>query len=162
MSEIPQLFRSGQLPIDVALVNVSLPDRHGFVSLGTSVDVTLEAVTRAKVVIAQVNKHVPRSHGEGIVHVSNFDFLVPHDAPLGEAHERDVRPEYADIGRHVATLVEDGSTLQMGIGGIPDATLSYLTDRKDLGVHTEMFSEGVVDLVAKGVINNRHKVCCPL
>ena len=161
LSEVALLFRRGLMPLDVALLSVSPPDHHGYCSLGPSVDVSLDALTAAKVVIGQVNRHMPRTHGDGIVHVSRFNYLVEHDEPLPEAAERDHTPVTSAIGRHVAALVEDGSTLQMGIGAIPDAVLTMLTDRKDLGIHTEMFSEGVVELVRKGVITNRHKAILP-
>ena len=161
LSEVALLFRRGLMPLDVAFLSVSPPDRHDYCSLGPSVDISLDAMTAAKVVIAQVNKYMPRTHGDGIVHVSRFNYLVEHDEPLPEAGAREHTPETNAIGRHVAALVEDGSTLQMGIGAIPDAVLSMLTDRKDLGIHTEMFSEGVIELVRKGVISNRHKAIMP-
>eukprot|EP00002_Diphylleia_rotans_P024238 TRINITY_DN4777_c0_g1_i1.p1 TRINITY_DN4777_c0_g1~~TRINITY_DN4777_c0_g1_i1.p1 ORF type:complete len:464 (-),score=104.94 TRINITY_DN4777_c0_g1_i1:96-1487(-) len=161
LSEVPYLFLRKQIPLDVAMLSVSPPDRHGYCSFGTSIDCSVAAAATAKNVIAVVNKHVPRTFGAGIVHISQFDKVVYHDEPLPEHGNKEDRGVMESIGKHIADLVEDGSTLQMGIGGIPDATLRYLTDRKDLGVHTEMFSEGVVDLVRRGVINNRMKNIMP-
>jgi acyl-CoA hydrolase len=157
LSEIPALFRRKILPLDVALVSVSPPDEHGYCSLGVSVDVTLAAVESAKVVIAQVNKYMPRTRGEGNIHVSKFDYFVEGDMPLPT---RDLEPSSEveqSIGKLVASLIEDGSTLQTGIGAIPNAALAALTNHKKLGVHTEMFSDGVIDLVEKGVITNECK-----
>ena len=156
LSEVPKLFRSGLLPLDVALVQVSPPDRHGFCSLGVSVDVSRAAVQTARTVVAQVNRFMPRSHGDGLIHVDDIDYAVPFDAPIPEvSHE--VGELEATIGRHCAELVEDGSTLQLGIGAIPDATLAALGDHHRLGVHTEMLSDGVVDLVEKGVVTGELK-----
>jgi acyl-CoA hydrolase len=161
LSEIPILFRHKILPIDVALIQVSPPDRHGFCSLGVSVDVALAAVQTAKTVIAQVNPQVPRCWGTGIIHISQIHYAVEADEPLYIAHERTISPEEAQIGKYIASLVEDKATLQMGIGSIPDAALAELTHHKDLGVHTEMFSDGVVDLYNKGVITNKYKKVVP-
>ncbi len=157
LSEIPQLFTKGVLPIDVALIQVSPPDKHGFCSLGTSVDVTPAALQSAKYVIAQINKQMPRTHGDSLVHVSRFDAAIEVDEPLYEHHPGEPSPEEEIIGRHVAGLVEDGSTLQMGIGAIPNAVLKALTNHKNLGIHTEMFSDGVIPLIESGVINNSMK-----
>ncbi len=157
LSEIPALFRSGSLPLDVALVQVSPPDRHGFCSLGTSIDVSLAAVQEARYVIAQVNPQMPRSHGDGLLHVSRLDAMVEADDPLPEARPAELGEVERAIGRHVAGLIEDGSTLQMGIGAIPDAVLAALTGHRDLGVHTEMFSDGLIDLVERGVVTNERK-----
>jgi acyl-CoA hydrolase len=157
LSEVPGLFRRGIMPIDVAMVQVSPPDRHGFCSLGTSIDVSLAAVQTAKTVIAQINPNMPRTHGDGHIHVSRFDALVESNDPL---HEHAIKPpsdvERA-IGAHVAALVEDGATLQMGIGAIPNAVLASLRDHRRLGVHTEMFSDGFIELVERGVITNEEK-----
>ena len=161
LSEIMLLFRRGILPLDVAFLSVSPPDRHGYCSLGPSVDISLDAMSAAKVVVAQVNRHMPRTHGDGIVHVSRFNYLVEHDSMLPEAAARDRTPITDAIGKNVAALIEDGATLQMGIGAIPDAVLASLTHHKDLGIHTEMFSDGVIDLVRRGVITNRHKAILP-
>ncbi|MCB9549693.1 MAG: acetyl-CoA hydrolase/transferase family protein [Myxococcales bacterium] len=157
LSEVPGLFRRGVLPLDVAMVQVSPPDHHGFCSLGVSVDASLAAVQTARVVIAQVNPHMPRTHGDGLIHIRRLQYAVAVDEPL-PAHDPPALSaiEHA-IGGHVAGLVEDGATLQMGIGAIPDAVLAALIHHKDLGVHTEMFSDGLIDLVERGVITGKHK-----
>ena len=162
LSEIPRLFTKKILPLDVAIVHVSPPDKHGFCSLGVSVDVALAAVRSAKYVIAQVNSKMPRTHGDGLIHVSSFDSLVEHTEDLPEVdYSEKVTDVSMTIGRYCAELIEDGSTLQMGIGNIPDAVLSCLHNHKDLGIHTEMFSDGVLPLVEKGVINNKFKTKHP-
>jgi 4-hydroxybutyrate CoA-transferase len=157
LSEMPGLFRDRVLPLDVALVHVSPPDRHGYCSLGTSVDIARAAVDAAAVTIAQVNPRMPRSHGDGLLHVDRFEALVEVDEPLPEVP----RPALGDveraIGQHVAALVGDGATLQMGIGSIPDAVLEALSGHADLGVHTEMFSDGLLPLVERGVVTGRRK-----
>lgn len=157
LSEIHLLFRRGLLPLDVAVVQVSPPDRHGFCSLGVSVDVTLPAVQTAKKVIAQLNPHVPRTHGDGIIHISQIDALVEVAAPLHLHPQGEITGTEAEIGRNVASLIEDGATLQMGIGNIPNAVLSNLTGHQRLGVHTEMFSDGLLPLIEKGVITGEEK-----
>jgi len=157
LSETPSLFRNNILPLDVALVQVSPPDKHGFCSLGVSVDCTRAAVQKAKKVIAQVNPQMPRTHGDGMVKVSRFDAMVEYDTPLPEFKLGEPDEVEKKIGHYCSELVEDGATLQMGIGAIPDAVLQSLTDHKDLGVHTEMFSDGVMELVRKGVINGKKK-----
>jgi acyl-CoA hydrolase len=158
LSEIPELFKRNILPIDVAIVQVSVPDRHGYCSLGVSVDVARSAVNTAKAVIAQVNPNVPRTHGDGLVHASRFRSLVYCEDPLQEASFGEkVGEAELKIGQFVANLIEDRSTLQMGIGAIPDAVLRSLTGHKDLGVHTEMFSDGIIDLFERDVINNKYK-----
>lgn len=158
LSEIPRLFDQQILPLDVALVHVSMPDKHGYCSLGVSVDIARSAVKNARYVIAQVNEHMPRTHGDGIIHLREIHALVEAHDPLPEM---DYSAKLGDaeraIGRHVASLIEDGSTLQMGIGAVPDAVLLQLHNHRDLGVHTEMFSEGLIDLMEKGIINNRFK-----
>lgn len=161
LSDVPALFRRGILPIDVALLHVSPPDRHGFCSLGTSVDVARAAAQTAKVLVAQVNPRMPRTHGDGLIHVSRIHRMVEVDEPLPEAHTR--APTAADeaIGRHVAALVEDGATLQLGIGAIPNAVLASLGNHRRLGIHSEMFSDGVVELVEKGVITGEEKKTHP-
>ncbi len=161
LSEIPYLFRKRVLPINVALMQVSPPDKHGFCSLGTSVDASLAAAQAADHVIAQVNKQVPRTHGDSLIHVSKFDALVEVDEPI-PSHEP-VAPSAVEmeIGKNVASLVEDGSCLQMGIGAIPNAALSQMGHLKNLGIHTEMFSDGILDLVEKGVINGAEKKTHP-
>ncbi len=156
LSEVPQLFRGGLLPLDVALVSVSPPDRHGFCSLGVSVDVAAAAVQTARTVIAQVNRFMPRTHGDGVVHVDAIDYLVDGPEPIPEHRHRITDRDLA-IGRHCAELVEDGATLQLGIGPLPDATLAALVDHARLGIHSEMISDAVVDLVERGVITGEAK-----
>jgi len=155
-SEIPFLFDS-VLPVDVAMVTVSPPDKNGFCSLGVSVDYTKRAVECAKIVIAEINKTMPRTHGESFVHVSEIDCFVEVDVPIAELKATELTEVEINIGRHVAELIEDGSCLQLGIGGIPDAVLKNLGGLKDLGVHSEMISDGVKHLVEKGIINGRRK-----
>jgi 4-hydroxybutyrate CoA-transferase len=157
LSEVPQLFRAGILPLDVALVQVSLPDRHGFCSLGVSVDVSRAAVQTARTVIAQVNPRMPRTHGDGIIHVDDIDYQVPVEAPIHEVPAQQLTEVERAIGRHCAELVDDGACLQLGIGAIPQATLAALGDHHRLGIHTEMLSYGIVDLVEKGVITGEAK-----
>ncbi len=162
LSEIPQLFNRGILPLDVAIVHVSPPDAHGYCTLGTSADIAISAVRNAKIVIAQVNPRMPRVLGEGIVHVSRFNAMVWEEVELFEVdYAAKVDPVSEKIGRQVAGLIEDGSTLQMGIGAIPNAILGSLGNHKDLGIHTEMFSDGVIPLVESGVVNNaKKKIAC--
>ncbi|MCW8797693.1 MAG: 4-hydroxybutyrate CoA-transferase [Prosthecochloris sp.] len=157
LSDVPALFHNNVLPLDVAFVHVSPPDRHGYCSLGVSVDAALAAVHKAKYVIAQVNPFMPRTHGEGLLHLSHIDALVDVDDPLPETPRHELTDIERRIGENVASIVEDGATLQMGIGAIPDATLAALSGHRDIGVHTEMFSDGLVDLVEKGVINGKYK-----
>lgn len=158
LSEIPRLFSQGVLPLDVALLHVSPPDAHGFCSLGISVDVARAAVRNTPVLIAQVNPRMPRTHGEGMVHVSRFAAMVEVDEPLPEVdYAGAAGPAEQLIGALCSGLIEDGSTLQMGIGAIPDAILRGLGGHKDLGIHTEMLSDGVLPLLTAGVITGRHK-----
>ncbi|RLB52102.1 MAG: 4-hydroxybutyrate CoA-transferase [Deltaproteobacteria bacterium] len=161
LSEIPQLFRSGRRALDVALVQVSPPDKRGYCSLGVSVDVARAAVDSAKIVIAQVNRHMPRVHGDGFVHIDQLDWLVEHDEPLPEFPAP--RPGEAEqaIGHHTAALVEDGATLQMGIGAVPDAVLAALKSHRHLGVHTEMWSDGLLPLLECGAVDNSRKIVHP-
>ncbi|RYZ45025.1 MAG: acetyl-CoA hydrolase/transferase family protein [Sphingobacteriales bacterium] len=162
LSEIPILFSNGYLPLDVAIVQVSPPDRHGYCTLGTSVDAARTAVKTAKKVIAQVNPQMPRTQGDSQVHLSRFDALVWIDTPLPEVNYGDKADDCTmKIGANVASLIEDGATLQMGIGAIPDAVLKSLTSHKALGVHTEMFSDGLIPLVEAGVVTNEHKIVRP-
>ncbi len=161
LSEVPQLFRSGRRPIDVALVHVSPPDSHGYCTLGTSVDVAAAAVEVAKVVIAQVNPRMPRVHGDGLLHVSRIHHLVEVDEPLPEATPHALTDEARAIGRHVASLIEDGSTLQTGIGAVPEAVLAALGGHAHLGMHTEMWSDGALPLLRAGVIDNSRKAVHP-
>ena len=158
LSDIPALFLpDGPLPIDVAMVQVSPPDAHGYCSLGPSVDVTRAAVDYARHVIALVNPHMPRTHGDSFIHISQIECAVNYDGPLYAVERRQPDETQMQIGRNAATLIEDGATLQLGIGAIPDAVLQALGDRRDLGVHTEMFSDGVLDLVELGVITGERK-----
>ncbi len=161
LSDVPGLFRNNVMPLDVALISVSPPDKHGFCTLGPSVDASRAAVDSATTVIAQVNRHMPRTHGESVIHVDQIHAFVEHDQPLPEAHSKPMTEVEARIGKFCAELVEDGATLQMGIGGIPNAVLAELTNHKDLGVHTEMFSDGLIPLIERGVITNRHKKIVP-
>lgn len=161
LSEIPQLFRSGRRALDVAMVQVSPPDQRGYCSLGVSVDVARAAVDSAKVVIAQVNRHMPRVHGDGFVHIDELDWLVEHDAPLPESPPNPPSDEEQAIGHHAAELIEDGATLQMGIGGVPDAVLASLKGHRHLGVHTEMWSDGLLPLLECGAVDNSLKVVHP-
>lgn len=158
LSEIPLLFKNGHLPIDVAMITVSPPDQHGYCTLGTSVDVARSAVDTAKTIIAQVNPKMPRTHGDGLIHVSKIHKMVWHEEELLTVdYGAKVGEEELLIGKNVAELIDDRSTLQMGIGTIPDAVLKCLHNHKDLGVHTEMISDGIVDLVAKDIVNNKYK-----
>jgi len=160
LSEIPQLFRS-ERPPDVALIQVSPPDRHGCVSLGTSVDVARAAVDTAAVVIAQINPRMPRVHGDGILHVDQLDHLYEESCELPETPPEPIGPIEQAIGRHVASLIEDGSTLQLGIGTIPNAVLAELGGHRHLGLHTEMWSDGALPLLRSGAIDNSAKVIHP-
>lgn len=157
LSEIHWLFRKHLYPLDVAFIQVSPPDRHGYCSLGPSVDITLPAIQTAKTVIAQINPQVPRTHGDGIIHVKNIDYAIEVNAPIHESQTGNPSEIEAQIGKHVAGLIEDGATLQMGIGTIPNAVLHNLTNHKRLGIHTEMFSDGILPLVEKGVITGEEK-----
>ncbi len=161
LSDIPALFLSGSVPLDVALLQVSPPDRHGMCSLGTSCDAARAAATTARVIIAEINEQMPRTHGNNVLPFDQIDAFVATDRPLVEHRPAPETVVEARIGELVAGLVEDGSTLQMGIGGIPDAVLARLHGKHDLGIHTEMFSDGVVDLVEAGVITNRLKAVSP-
>ncbi len=161
LSEIEDLFTSGSLPIDVALIQVSPPDEHGFCSFGVGVDTTLTACQVAKTVIAHVNDQMPRTLGDSFIHVHKIDYIVEESRPVLELPRVNATEQYSAIGRHVADLIEDGSTLQMGIGGIPDAVLTYLRTKKDLAIHSEMFSDGVAELVESGVVNNEKKTIHP-
>lgn len=157
LSEIHLLFRRNILPLDVALIQVSPPDQHGYCSLGVSVDVTLPAIETAKKVIAQINPRVPRTHGDGIIHISKIDNAIETDQPIFGSHPKEPTETDQKIGQHVADLIEDGATLQMGIGGIPNVVLSNLTHHKNLGIHSEMFSDGILPLVEKGIITGEKK-----
>jgi 4-hydroxybutyrate CoA-transferase len=155
--EIPKLLCEGYLPPDVALIHVSPPDAHGFCSFGISVDYTKPAAQVAKTVVAQVNPKMPRTHGDSFIHVSEIDSIVESKQDIIELQPPAIGPVEEAIGKHIAELVPDGACLQLGIGGIPDAVLLFLHHKNDLGIHTEMFSEGVVDLYNEGVVTNRRK-----
>lgn len=161
LSEVPAMFRNQILPLDVALLQVSPPDKHGYCSLGTSVDVARAAFESAGIVIAQVNPQMPRSLGDGLIHQDRVDYFVHHEAPLHELPVIEPNETELKIGQYVADLIEDGDTLQMGIGAIPNAVLRSLTNHRDLGIHTEMFSDGVMDLYSKGVITGSRKKTHP-
>ena len=161
LSEVPFLFMSRTVPIDVCLIQVSPPDSHGYCSYGVSVDCTLAARKQARVVIAEVNRQMPRTLGRSFVHVSRLTHIVETDRPLPEHVSPSPSSVERCIGEHVASLVEDGATLQIGIGAIPDATLAFLGDKKDLGIHSEMISDGVVELVERGVVTNDMKTVLP-
>ncbi len=161
LSEIPGLFRSGTIPLDVALIQVSPPDKHGYCSLGVSVDVALSAVQTAKIIIAQINPKMPRVHGEGFISASRIDFAVEAESELPEEKSLPQTPEEEKIARFVAPFVEDGSTLQMGIGAVPNAILSCLRDRRHLGIHTEMWSDSALDLIEAGAVDNSKKAVVP-
>ena len=157
LSETQKLYRSGAVPCNVAMIQVSTPDKHGYVSLGTSVDATLAAVECADTVIAVVNKYVPRAFGDAMIPASKIDLFVQDDQPLEEAHFTEPNEVEVKIGKYCAELIEDGATLQMGIGAIPNAVLAQLGGHKNLGIHTEMFADGVLPLVRAGVINGEAK-----
>ncbi len=157
LSEIHRLFSPQYLPLDVAFVQVSPPDKHGYCSLGVSVDVALPAVRTAKKIVAQINPSVPRTHGTGIVHIDDIVCAAEVDRPIHEHNPMEISEVEQSIGYHVASLIEDGATMQMGIGNIPDAVLSNLGNHKNLGIHTEMFSDGVLPLLESGVINGKEK-----
>jgi 4-hydroxybutyrate CoA-transferase len=157
LSEIEQLFESGAMAIDVALIEVSPPDPHGFCSFGVGVDTTLTAARCARHVVAQVNDFMPRTYGDSFIHVSDIDAVVESSRPLCELKKPVVTDMHVAIARNVAGLIEDGAVLQTGIGGIPDAVLPFLSDRRDLGIHSELVSDGVIDLIEQGVITGARK-----
>lgn len=161
LSEISSLYRQGKIKLDVALLHLSPPDSHGFCSLGVGIENTKAAAETAKLVIAQINPNMPRTLGDSFVHVSKLDAVVEVETPVVELPRVRMTEQTRKIGENVAALIEDGSTLQMGIGGIPDAVLYYLKDKKDLGIHTEMFSDGIMELVEQGIINNEKKSLHP-
>lgn len=161
LSEIPELFKRGIMQLDVALVQVSPPDAHGYCSLGVSVDIARSAVNNCYCIIAQVNPQIPRTHGDGLIHFSRFSAMVWQDEPIFELDSGEPGEVEMAIGKHIAGLVEDRSTLQTGIGSIPNAALLCMQNHKDLGIHTEMFSDAVIDLVANDVITNRYKPIHP-
>ena len=157
LQETQRLIREGVLKVNVAMIQVSVPDKFGYVSLGTSVDATLAAVEKADTVIAIVNPNVPRAFGDAIFHINDIDLFVEDDSPLIAKEMGEISDTDRKIGRFVAELVDDGATLQMGIGAIPNAVLSMLGNHKDLGVHSEMFADGILPLVDKGIVNGKNK-----
>lgn len=157
LSEVPDLFRRGLEKMDVALIQVSRPDEHGYMSLGISVDIVKAAVENAELVIAQVNKYMPRTHGNTFIHMKDIDYMIPYYEPLLE-YEPKIPDEIANsIGKYVARIIEDGDVIQVGYGSIPNAILANLKDKKDLGVHTELFTDGIAELMKLGVVNNNNK-----
>ncbi|MBI5279851.1 MAG: acetyl-CoA hydrolase/transferase family protein [Burkholderiales bacterium] len=157
LSDVPSLFSSRRIPLDVALVSLSPPDEHGLCTLGTSIDAAKAACEHATIVLAEINEQLPRTYGATVVPFDRVTAFVHTNRPLHEAHAPAITPVEDSIGEHIAALVEDGSTLQVGIGAIPNAVLSRLGNKADLGVHTEMFSDLMVPLMKSGVVNNRHK-----
>lgn len=157
LSKVPDLFRDNLIPIDIALIQTSCPDRHGYMSLGISVDIVKAATENTRVVIAQVNKNMPRIHGDGFLHINDVDFIIEHDEPLLELAETTDSDLARQIGHYVASLVEDGDTIQVGYGSLPNAILKNLTTKKHLGVHTELLGDGIVELIKMGVIDNSRK-----
>jgi len=157
LSELPNLFRRNIIQLDVVLIHVSPPDSHGYCSLGVSVEATLAAIEASSIVIAQVNPNMPRTFGDSIIHISRIDYAVEVNVPIHLQHSITISDVESKIGYNVASLIDDKSTLQMGIGSIPNAVLTNLENHKDLGLHTEMFSDGVIGLIEKGVINCRYK-----
>jgi len=157
LSQIPDLLHRGQVPVDVALVQVSRPDEHGYMSLGVSVDITKAAADEASLVIAQVNANMPRIHGDAFMHVSEIDYLVPHDEPILEYGSTGSNEIADEIGKYVARVVQDGDTIQVGYGDIPNAVIRNLRDKKHLGIHTELIGDGLVELMELGVVDNSKK-----
>ncbi|HTH42110.1 MAG TPA: acetyl-CoA hydrolase/transferase C-terminal domain-containing protein [Terracidiphilus sp.] len=157
LSEIEGLFESGQLPLDVVLMQVSPPDAHGFVTLGTTADCTMTTIRMAPTVIAEVNQQMPRTHGETAVHISQLTAIVESDRPLLELHTEPFNEMHMRVARNVASIIPDGATLQTGIGGVSEAVLQCLNDKRNLGIHTEMCPDGVIDLMESGVMNGEGK-----
>ena len=157
LSMVPDLFYRGLVPVDVALIQTSPPDEHGYMSLGVSVDIVKAATENARIVIAQVNSHMPRVHGDGFIHIEDVDFIVPYDEPILEYQSETEDEIIQRLGSYVARLIQDGDTIQVGYGNLPNAILSNLSDKKHLGVHTELLSDGIVDLMKKKVIDNTKK-----
>ena len=157
LSAVPGLFRREIIPIDVALIQTSLPDKHGYMSLGISVDIVKAATEKASLIIAQVNSHMPRVQGDGFINIKDVDFIIPHDEPLLEYTLESPEEIIRAIGKHVARIIEDESTIQVGYGIVPNAAVSYLGEKKHLGVHTELLSDGIIDLMKKDVVDNTRK-----
>ena len=161
LSSVPDLFRSEMVPVDIALVQTSLPDKHGYLSLGISVDVVKSALKKSEIVVAQVNENMPRTHGDGFVHINDIDFVLPHAEPLLEYSVKAPNDTVQKIGKYVARLIEAGSTIPWGYGLIPDEVMHSLEEKEDLGVHTELLSDGIIELMRKGVITNQRKIHNP-
>ncbi len=161
LSEVAELFYRKIFPIEVCLIQVSPPDEHGYCSFGVGVETTKPACEAAEIIIAEVNYQAPRVLGDNFIHCSKLDYVVEADTPLVQLHPTKMTELHQAIGKNVASVIEDGATLQLGIGGIPDGVLYYLHEKKDLGIHTEMFADGVIDLVEKGIINNEKKTLHP-
>jgi acetyl-CoA hydrolase len=167
LSEVPLLFKYGQIKSDVALLNVSPPDEHGFCSYGVDVGTIKTPAEKSKLIIAQINRHQPRTLGDSFIHINKINYIVEYDEPIHELPQVDPNATkeelevFDKIGSYIADLVEDGSTLQMGIGAIPDSVMKYLHSKKDLGIHTEMFSDGIIELVEQGIINGEKKTLHP-
>lgn len=163
LSEVPLLFKKNLIQADVALIQLSPPDEHGFCSFGVDVGTIKTPADRAKIIIAQINKNMPRTLGDSFIHINKLTFIVEHDEPILELPQVDPNTSeeelkvFDKIGEHISSLIENGSTLQMGIGAIPDSVMKYLKDKKDLGIHTEMFSDGIIELVENGIINGEKK-----
>jgi acyl-CoA hydrolase/GNAT superfamily N-acetyltransferase len=157
LSEVPKLISRGQIPIDIALIQTTPPDAHGYLSLGVSVDIAKAAIERAKIVIAQCNKHMPRVHGDGFVHISNVNYIIRHDEPIMEYENRAGGEEVDRIGEYIARLVNDGDVIQVGYGRLPNCVLPHLRQKRHLGIHTELLSDGLVDLIQRGVVDNSQK-----
>jgi len=157
LSEIPKLFHSGRLPIDVALITISMPDEHGYCSLGISVDITKPATDSAKIVIAEVNPNMPRTLGNSFIHIDDIDHLVYSEEPILEYTVQAQTEIIKRIAKNVSDLIENGSTIQVGYGGVPTAIINYLENKKDIGLHTEVFTDNIIDLIEKGIITNRKK-----
>jgi len=167
LSEVPLLFKRGHIKTDVALIHLSPPDEHGFCSYGVDVGTIKSAAEKSKIIIGQINTEMPRSLGDSFIHINKIDYIVEKNEPIKELPQIDPNTSkefleiYDKIGTNIAKLIDDGSTLQMGIGAIPDAVMNYLADKKDLGIHTEMFSDGIIDLVEQGIINGEQKTLHP-
>src|SRR6516164_7223498 len=157
LEEIPRLLTSGRLPIDVALLQVSSPDARGFVSLGVSVDLAPAILSVARTVIAEINPAMPRTHGESFVHIDRFDALVKVDSPIAEYLHPKIGEIAEHVARYIASIIDDGATLQIGLGRVPNEALRYLRDRRDLGIHSDVITDGVVDLIEAGVVTGRSK-----
>jgi 4-hydroxybutyrate CoA-transferase len=167
LSEVPLLFKHGHIKTDVALIHLSQPDEHGFCSYGVDVGTIKTAAEKSKIIIGQINNEMPRTLGDSFIHINKINYIVEKSEPIKELPQIDPNTSkefldiYDKIGTNIAELIEDGSTLQMGIGAIPDAVMNYLSDKKDLGIHTEMFSDGIIDLVERGIINGEQKTLHP-